>query len=104
MARVIGNRAMNRTVARLSTTQKALERKANSIGNVAEGLLQPHRKTGEHHIVVEKNRDVKYGHIDYEVQMRGPAAESVEFGHTDSKSGRPVAGLHIIARAAGLLD
>jgi hypothetical protein len=96
MARVLSQRAMNKLISPLRPVQDAVEDKANEIGSKAEARLAAHRETGAHRIEIKKNLNEKYGYLDREVSLVGPAPQSVEFGHINHKDGQWVEGLYII--------
>lgn len=102
--RLIGDKAMNKVVAPLDNVQAAVESTGHAIGAKAEQRLAGHRDSGAHQIEVEKNLDVKYGSLDMEISLVGPAPLSVEFGHIHNFTGEYVEGLYIVTGAAGLLD
>lgn len=96
MARVIGQKAMNKIIAPLPEVQAEVRSAANSLGRRANARLAPHRRTGDHHIVVERVQNAKYGFLDYYVSLVGSAPISVEFGHRNNRGGGWVQGLYIM--------
>lgn len=110
MADVIGQHAMNKVISPLAEVQAAVEEEAIQIEAKAKALLAPHKahsdrydhKSGNHHIE-RSTAEGKYGSLDQEVSMVGTAPVSLEFGHDDKRTGKHVAGLHIIKKAAGLI-
>lgn len=97
--RLIPRKAINQKLARDGKVQSHLERLANKVGRLAEADLAAHRKTGDHKIKVVRQRNVKYGHIDWYVVMDGTAPVSVEYGHWDRNHNRYVGGLYILTNA-----
>lgn len=85
----------NRTVAKLDEVLAELDAVADEIAGRAEANLAAHRDDGEHRITRTRGR------VDRFVNLDGPAAESVEFGHF-TPDGRRVPGLRILRDAAGL--
>lgn len=92
-------KVVNRRIARLPGVQNELKKHAHGIAFLAEIILAPHRKTGSHHIEVQKIRNVRFGHIDYFVSFVGPAAYAVETGHWHNFTGQWVEGLHVLELA-----
>lgn len=96
---LIPQRDMSKHLAQDDDVQKALRSHAKKVMHVAEALLAIHRKTGSHSIKYEGHRAAaEFGHIDHYVVMEGPAAVSVEFGHS-TKGNTWVQGLYIMTRA-----
>lgn len=95
--RLIGNQAINKIMARQPEVQRALESHANRLARIASSMLAGHRRTGDHHITVDRIKNEKYGHIDWFVSLRGSAPMSVEFGHKNHRGGY-VHGLYIMSR------
>ncbi len=93
--RFIGQKAMNKILAPLDPVQDAVEAAAKRLARVAEGRLAAHRKTGDHHITIDRIRNVKYGYLDRYVSLKGSAPMSVEFGHRNHRGGY-VHGLYIM--------
>lgn len=89
----------NKKLSMADEVQEALESVARQIYTAAFRDLAGHRKTGEHQIEISKERNVKYGHIDWVVSMTGENSVSVEFGHWDRDGNRYVRGLYIITNA-----
>lgn len=88
-------RHCNATVAHLPGVAAAVADAARPIAARARASLAEHRHTGASKIEVSHSR------IDTLISLVDPAALSIEFGHTDKRSGRPVEGLYILTRAAG---
>lgn len=82
-------------VAHLSGVVDAVAEVAKPIEVRARGALAAHRRTGAASIEVE------HGVTDTVVSLVDEAALSIEYGHTDARTGRPVEGLHIMRTAAG---
>lgn len=95
MPRLIGQKAMNKIISPLDEVQDAVEDLANRLAAVARARLAGHRRTGDHHITVDRIRNVKYGYLDRYVSMKGSAPLSVEFGHRNHRGGY-VHGLYIM--------
>jgi len=93
--RLIGNKAMNKIIAPLDEVQDAVEAAAKRLARVAEGRLAAHRRTGDHHITIDRIRNIKYGYLDRFVSLKGSAPMSVEFGHRNHRGGF-VHGLYIM--------
>lgn len=107
--RLKGEKYINGAVARVDDVQDAVVSEGRKIEAKATALLASHRDNADarhHSISGGKNYDEKYGHLDYEITMSGPAPMSLEFGHMLVLFGKPTAryiqGLHILYRAAGL--
>jgi hypothetical protein len=101
MSTLISQEAMNRVVSHLPDCKEACATKADEVKGVAEGRLAAHRKSGEHQVTIT------HGDVDSFVNLEGPAAMSVEFGHMvkgkyERSTPKKVAGLYIITGAAGL--
>lgn len=89
VARIVGN----------ETT--VLDQVAAQIMGKAEGLAASHNITGEFASSFSVIRTPgKAGVEDRAVINSHPWAASIEFGHIDSKTRRPVRGLHILRTAA----
>lgn len=95
MARVIGQKAMNKIIAPLDEVQDAVEDGAKTLAAKANARLAGHRRTGDHHIDIDRIRNVKYGYLDRYVSLKGSAPMSVEFGHINHRGGY-VQGLYIM--------
>lgn len=89
----------NKKLSMADEVQEALESVARQIYTAAYRDLAMHRKTGEHQIEISKERNEKYGHIDWVVSMTGRNSVSVEFGHWDRAGNRYVRGLYVISNA-----
>lgn len=99
MASVVPN--INSVVAHLAEVKAEVHAEALAIKGRAEANLARHHKTGSHHIAIEVED------TDRVVNLVGPAALSVEYGHIAFKGRRrlraePVPGTRIIRDAAGL--
>lgn len=82
-------------VAHLHGVVEAVAQAAKPIAARARAELAAHRDTGAARI------EITHGDTDTVVSLVDQAAESIEFGHTDWRTGRPVEGLHIMRSAAG---
>lgn len=89
----------NKKLSVTDEVQEAVESVARQIYTAAYRDLAAHRKTGEHSIEISKERNVKYGHIDWVVSLTGENSVSVEFGHWTRKGTTYVRGLYIISNA-----
>ena len=88
--------AMNIVISGLEGVQLAVNREAKQIGARASAILEGHRHPGDDtHAEIEVER----GDVDSYASLVDPAAMSIEYGHRDAKTGRPVQGLHILRRA-----
>src|SRR5690242_12555025 len=103
MAKVILDppKKFNKKVANLAGVKRAVRDEATKIKGKAEANLNSHRREGHAQIGIESA-----GGPDVIVFMESPneaqganAAAAIEFGHR-TKSGKYVAGLSIITRAA----
>lgn len=94
-SRFIGQKAMNKIISPLDEVQDAVESAAKKLAKVAEGRLAAHRRTGDHHIAIDRILNVKYGYLDRYVSLKGSAPMSVEFGHRNHRGGY-VHGLYIM--------
>jgi hypothetical protein len=83
-------------IARLPEVRAAVMDAARAIAARAETLLAQHHQTGNARIEVTRGE-----RTDAFVSLVDEAAVSIEYGHV-TKSGRVVAGLYIITRAANL--
>lgn len=90
---------LNKKLSLDDKVQEALESVARQIYTAAFRDLSTHRKTGEHQIEISKERNQKYGHIDWVVSMTGDNSVSVEFGHWTRNGTEYVRGLYIISNA-----
>lgn len=95
----LSQREFNKKLSMADEVQEALESVARQIYTAAYRDLAAHRKTGEHKIEISKERNRKYGHIDWVVSMTGENSVSVEFGHWTRKGTTYVRGLYIITNA-----
>ena len=89
----------NKKLSVMDEVQEALESVARQIYTAAYRDLAAHRKTGEHKIEISKERNQKYGYIDWVVSMTGENSVSVEFGHWTRNGTTYVRGLYIITNA-----
>lgn len=90
--------AMNIVISGLGGVQLAVNKEAKKIGARASAILEGHRHPGDDtHAEIEVER----GDVDSYVSLVDPAAMSIEYGHRDAKTGKPVQGLHILRRAIG---
>lgn len=108
--RLKGDKYIHGAVARVDDVQDAIVREGRQIEAKATALLSAHMDNtdAQHHSISGgRNIDAKYGTLDYEITMSGPAPMSLEFGHMLVYFGKPtmkfVRGLHILYRAAGLM-
>lgn len=90
---------LNKKLSMDDKVQDAVESVARQIYTAAARDLAAHRKTGEHKIEISKEKNVKYGHIDWTISLTGENAVSVEFGHWTRKGTTYVRGLYIITNA-----
>lgn len=106
MAKLISQKAMNLIISDLEEVKGEVANEAQEIAHKASRALAPHKahsdrydghSTGNHHVTVT------HGDTDSFVNLEGDAPASLEFGHTDHRSGKHVNGLYILTRAAGLL-
>lgn len=88
-------RGTNGVVAHLRGVKGAVGDAADPIEARARANLAAHFYTGAAEI--ERTRQ----DTDVLISLVDPAALSIEFGHTDRRTGRPVEGLYIITSAAG---
>lgn len=82
---LISDRKMNKIVSRLKPVNSEVRKVAKEIGQIAQGRLAPHTKTGRARI------EVSHGKTDSLVSLVDAAALSIEFGHY---LGREDLGLH----------
>lgn len=92
-------KTLHRILAGHAGVREARRSLASEIGDTAEGILGAHRDTGRASISVEHSR------LDSFVSLNDPGgnAMSIEFGHTDKRSGKRVDGVHALYRASGLM-
>ena len=90
---------LHRILAGHTAVRQARRALAEQIGQEADATLSAHRDSGKASISVEHSR------LDSFVSLNDPGgnAMSIEFGHTDKRSGKHVDGLHALYRAAGLM-
>lgn len=93
--RFIGQKAMNKKISPLDEVQDAVEDAAKRLAAVASAKLAAHRRTGDHHIDIDRILNEKYGYLDRYVSLKGTAPMSVEFGHRNHRGGY-VQGLYIM--------
>lgn len=86
-------RAVNRLASREPETQAALKQAAAEIAAKARANLAAHRETGRHVITTTK------GVVDHYINLEGPSAVSVEFGHHDKRTGKWVEGIRVLRDA-----
>lgn len=105
--RLKGYKFIRGAAARVDEVQREVLKQGKLIEAKATGLLAQHRDTGDHYIEGRKQHDRKYGELDYDIALVGPAPLSVEFGHWLIYYGTPthqyIHGLYILHRAAGLI-
>lgn len=105
MVKLKPKKTINGVTARLPEVQGVVLEAGKAIETLATMYLASHRnnKDSRHHEVGSgRNRNVKYGSIDYEIYITGPAPVSMELGH-QAKDGSHVRGLYILGRAAGII-
>lgn len=107
MARLMPKKALNGLVANMAQVQAGLDKLSHEVAGRAEADLAKRHKpdtTGEgHHEIEVTKAHGKYGHVDREVAMVGPAPAALEYGHRHNFSGKFVRGAYILLRAAGLV-
>jgi hypothetical protein len=101
MARLIGQKAMNRVVSHQPESVDACADKAQEVSGVAKSRLAAHRHSGDAQVTVT------HGDVDSFVNLEDVAALSIEFGHMvkgkfETDTPKHVPGLYIITGAAGL--
>lgn len=79
-------------IAHLPAVRAVVRAEAQTRAALARALLAAHRVSGRARIEVSRGR------TDMVVSLVDPAALSIEFGHTDARTGRAVAGLYIMTR------
>jgi len=84
-------------VAHLPEIHAAVLLERDKLAVVAEGLFASHDNPGGHEINT-KDHATAFGDLDGFVNLEGPAALSVEFGHWTPNHKKHVAGLHILGR------
>jgi hypothetical protein len=100
--RLDGDRSIHQIVSRLPEVRDAVKHHADQIGRRAEARLAVHRDTGATRVGVDHSDPVDS--VVYLDDTRGQgAALSIEFGHTDPRTGKHVAGLYVLYGAAGLI-
>lgn len=99
MARLIGEKAMNRVVSHLDGVHNEVGDTAKRVQHSAARRLSSHRETGKAEVTLTE------GDVDWFVNLDDKAAMSIEFGHWTEEGGdshRFVQGLYILSTAAGL--
>lgn len=94
MIDLMNEKQLNKKISHLPGVRGAVYDVGREIGQIAEGRLAPHRKTGAAHIQVSR------GTVDTFVSLVDEAALSIEFGHylgrEELGTRRPfVRGLHL---------
>ncbi len=89
-------KGLGKRLARLPQVQAELDRVAGDVLDAANARAQAHRDSGQ----LADSLSVERGRVDRRVESDDPNILSIEYGHTDVKSGRHVAGLHILSGAA----
>lgn len=89
-------KGLDRRLARLPQVQAELDRVAGEVLDAAKTRANAHRDTGK----LAESLEVKRGRVDRRVESDDPNILSIEYGHTDQKTGKHVAGLHILSAAA----
>lgn len=93
MERVRIKANLERTIAHSNELEGILGDEAFDIFTRARANLARHRKTGTHKVTQTKGR------VDHYVNLEGPDALSVEYGHHHNKSYEWVEGLYILRDA-----
>jgi hypothetical protein len=75
MIDLMNEKQLNKKISHLPGVRGAVYDVGREIGQIAEGRLAPHRKTGAAHIEVSR------GSVDTFVSLVDEAALSIEFGH-----------------------
>jgi hypothetical protein len=88
-------KSLEREIAHTDEVDQILRKQARVLQSAAQARLARHRRTGEHHITVNK------GSVDHFVNLEGPAAMSLEEGHFVANGSNTdeiihVGGLHIL--------
>ena len=105
MAKVVSQKTLNKKLSMDGKVQDAVKAVALRIKAKAESRLASHTghntwgTPGGHHVVYERIKSEKYGHIDHYVSLKGRAPVSVEFGHFDKRTKKFVRGLYIMTLA-----
>jgi len=89
-------RGLERRVARLPQVQAELDWVADEVLDAAKTRAIAHRDTGR----LASSLKVKRGRVDRRVESDDPNILSIEYGHTDARTGKQVDGLHILSGAA----
>jgi len=88
-------RGLDRRVARLPQVQAELDRVAGEVLDAVKVRANVHRDTGR----LANSLKVERGRVDRRVESDDPNILSIEYGHTDPRTGHHVAGLHILSGA-----
>ncbi len=89
-------KGLDKRLARLPQVQAELDRVAGEVLDAAKTRAAAHRDTGQ----LAESLTVERGRVDRRVESDDPNILSIEYGHTDVKTGKHVAGLHILSGAA----
>lgn len=94
MIDLMNEKQLNKKISHMPGVRGAVYEVGKEIGQIAEGRLAPHRKTGAAHIEVSR------GTVDTFVSLVDEAALSIEFGHYLGSQSRGlnrqfVRGLHL---------
>lgn len=94
MIDLMNEKQLNKKISHMPGVRGAVYDVGKEIGQIAEGRLAPHRKTGAAHIEVSR------GTVDTFVSLVDEAALSIEFGHYLGSQSRGlnrqfVRGLHL---------
>ncbi|MFJ9671086.1 DUF5403 family protein [Streptomyces sp. NPDC101221] len=90
---------LGRRVANMPGVNDAVKAEADSRANKVRSAAQGHRLTGEFLRSIKVMRaSGPHRRQDWLVAITHPWAVSINWGHIDSKSGRPVRGIHVIER------
>lgn len=89
-------RGLDKRVAKLPQVQAELDRVATEVLEAAKARANAHRDTGD----LADSLKVKRGRVDRRVESDDRNIVAIEYGHTDAKTGNPVAGLHLLSGAA----
>jgi uncharacterized protein DUF5403 len=87
---------LDKRLARLPQVLAELDQVAAEVLDTAKARAIAHRDTGR----LANSLKVKRGRVDRRVESDDPNILSIEYGHTDPKTGKHVAGLHILSGAA----
>lgn len=89
-------RNLDRNIARTREVRTQVRAVADELLDAARARAAAHTDTG----TFADSLKVERGRVDAEVVSDDPQALSKEFGHTDAKTGRHVAGIHALGGAA----